>query len=229
MSILTTFPLAPMLLSFLIPLIFFIYTKQGGWKKTGIVFFCCVAIVILYPIIFFISTEETHTIVYFLGKLVLFTWFPLIVLTYVEKDNLQVFLQKIGVRKQHLGLSILLGLLSIIVTLLIALLVSFQSSALTDPLWNIIMFVDAFNEEFLFRGILLLYLMKLTNMPIAYATSVLAFTLAHPQYFSSMFLISTLVQGVLLGLITIKTKNILGPWISHGLNRTIIQGLRLIF
>ena len=228
MSLLSTFPLAPMLLSFLLPLFYFLITKQIGWRKTSIVFLCCVVIVVLYPLISLISSEENHVIVYFLGKLMLFTLFPLLVLTYIEKEKLVFFIKTLGVRKNNLGLSVLLGCIALFITLLIGLLVSWQMNANTDILWNVILFFDAFNEEFLFRGILLLYLMKLTNMPVAFITSVLAFTFAHPQYFTSFFLISTMVQGILLGLITVKTSNIVGPWISHGLNRTIIQVLRIL-
>jgi membrane protease YdiL (CAAX protease family) len=86
-----------------------------------------------------------------------------------------------------------------------------------------IMFLDAFNEEFLFRGVLLLYLWKITDFKIAYATSVLSFILAHPQNFTSLYLISTAAQGILLGIVTYKTKNLIGPWISHGFNRVVPQ------
>jgi membrane protease YdiL (CAAX protease family) len=229
MSVLQILPLVPMLLSFIVPLLFFIHTRQHGWKKTGVVFLCCLAIVLLYPLISYVSTEETYTIVYFIGKLVLFTFFPLIVLAYVEKNNLLIFIQKSGVRKKHLGMSLVLGLIALCITLLIGMFISGQSSANTDPVWNVIMFFEAFNEEFLFRGVFFLYLSKLTNTPVAFTTSVLAFTLAHPQHFTSLFLISTLMQGILLGLVTVKTENIIGPWISHGLNRTIIQVLRVLF
>jgi membrane protease YdiL (CAAX protease family) len=83
------------------------------------------------------------------------------------------------------------------------------------------MFIEAFNEEFFFRGILLLYLLKITDIKIAYTTSVLAFILAHPQHFNSLWLVSTSLQAILLVAVSYKTKNIIGPWISHGLNRIL--------
>jgi len=85
------------------------------------------------------------------------------------------------------------------------------------------MFFEAFNEEFLFRGVLLLYLWKITDFKVAYVTSVLAFILAHPQHLTSLSLIGVAAQGILLGIVTYKTKNLVGPWISHGLNRVIPQ------
>ena len=90
------------------------------------------------------------------------------------------------------------------------------------------MFFDAFNEEFLFRGVLLLYLWKIIDLKIAYATSILAFILAHPQHFTLLPLIGVAAQAILLGIITHKTKNLIGPWISHGFNRIIPQLLTLL-
>jgi len=74
-----------------------------------------------------------------------------------------------------------------------------------------------------FRGVLLIYLWKITNLKVPYSTSILAFMLAHPQHLTSLSLICVAAQGILLGIVTHKTKNILGPWISHGLNRVIPQ------
>jgi membrane protease YdiL (CAAX protease family) len=66
-----------------------------------------------------------------------------------------------------------------------------------------------------------LYIWKITNLKVAYSTSVLAFVLAHPQHLTALSLLVVATQGILLGVVTYKTKNIIGPWISHGLNRVI--------
>jgi len=58
---------------------------------------------------------------------------------------------------------------------------------------------------------------------VAYAPSILAFMLAHPQHCTSLFLICVAAQGILLGVVAHKTKNIIGPWISHRLNKVILQ------
>jgi len=90
------------------------------------------------------------------------------------------------------------------------------------------MFLDAFNEEFLFRGVLILYLWKITDIKVAYATSIVSYIIVHPQHYASLFMISTIAQGILLAIIAHKTKNIIGPWISHGLNRVLLQIIRAI-
>jgi membrane protease YdiL (CAAX protease family) len=89
------------------------------------------------------------------------------------------------------------------------------------------MFFEAFTEEFFFRGVLFLYLLSKTNVKIAYLTSVPAFVLMHPQHFTSLFIISTVTQAILLTVITHKTKNIIGPWVAHGLNRILPSAIRL--
>lgn len=80
-------------------------------------------------------------------------------------------------------------------------------------------FVEAFTEEFFFRGILFVLLTQKTNVKIAYITSLTSFTLMHPQNLMTFFLISTLMQGILTVEIARKSQNILGAWLLHGSNR----------
>jgi membrane protease YdiL (CAAX protease family) len=218
------FPIALMLFALVIPIIFCIKWKKTNLRKIVLISICCIFIVILYPITTYLGNIIEPTLGYFLGKLILFTLLPFITLLHLERSKIKTTLKEIGVKKEKLMMSILLGLGAFLITVIITVLI--DRWIYVEPAsayWNTIMFFDAFNEEFLFRGVLLLYLWKITDLKIAYTTSVLAFILAHPQNFTSLYLISTTAQGILLGIVTYKTKNLIGPWISHGLNRIIPQ------
>lgn len=218
------FPIALMLLAFVIPLVYCIKWKKTNLRKVVLIFICCIFIVVLYPITTYLGNIIEPTLGYFLGKLILFTFFPFFVILHLERWKIKTTLIELGVKKEKLMTSILLGLGALLITVVIALLIyGWGHAAPSSAYWNTIMFFDSFNEEFLFRGVLLLYLWEITDLKIAYATSVLAFILAHPQNFTSLYIISTAAQGILLGIVTYKTKNLIGPWISHGLNRVIPQ------
>lgn len=218
------FPIALMLLVLVIPILYCIKRKKTSLRKVVLISVCCIFIVILYPITTYLGNIIEPTLGYFLGKLILFTFLPFVTILYLERWKIKTTCIELGVKKEKLMMSILLGLGVLIITVIISLIViKWGQTESPSAYWNTIMFFDAFTEEFLFRGVLLLYLWKITDLKIAYATSVLAFILAHPQNFTSLFLISTAAQGILLGIATYKTKNLVGPWISHGLNRVIPQ------
>jgi len=226
--ILGIFPIAPMLIALLLPIIYCLKWKKNNLKKVVLIFICCILIILLYPITTMLNNYIGLGIGYFLGKIILFTIFPLITIAYIEKWKIRDALFKLGIRKTNLGKSIILGFVVLVITVIITLICCWGTKGNNSVLWNAVMFFDAFNEEFLFRGVLLLYLGKITDIRVAYATSILAFVLAHPQHFSSLFLISTIAQGSLLAIITSRTKNIIGSWISHGFNRVIPQLLRTL-
>ena len=218
------FPIALMLLALVIPIVYCIKWKKTNLRKVVLISICCIFIVILYPITTFLGNIMEPTLAYFLGKLILFTLLPFATILYLERWKIKTTFMELGVKKEKLIISILLGLGVLLITVVIAFLIyGLGQAEFPSAYWNTIMFFDAFNEEFLFRGVLLLYLWKITDLKIAYATSVLAFILAHPQNFTSLYLTSTAAQGILLGIVTYKTKNLIGPWISHGLNRVIPQ------
>jgi membrane protease YdiL (CAAX protease family) len=220
------FPIALMLLALLIPIVYCIKWKKTNLLKVAIIFMCCFFIVILYAMTTYLGHIIEPTLGYFLGKVILFTLLPFVTILYLERGKIKTTFMEVGITKEKLLPSILLGLGALLVTIIITLLIYGWGRAESPSIcWDAIMFFDAFNEEFLFRGALLLYLWKLTDLKIAYATSVLAFILAHPQYFTSLYLIHVATQGILLGIVTYKTKNLIGPWISHGLNRVIPQML----
>ncbi len=122
----------------------------------------------------------------------------------------------LGVRKKNMSKSVLYGLVAAVITVVITMVVA---TTTFDLFFRIIMFFESFTEEFFFRGFLFLYLLTKTNKKVAYATSILGFVLIHPQHFTSLFLLSTIAQALLLTIVADKTGNIVGPWVSHGLNR----------
>jgi len=218
------FPIALMLLALIIAIVYCIKWKKTNLRKVVLIFIICIFIVILYPITIYLGNIIEPTLGYFLGKLILFVLLPFITILYLERWKIKTTLMELGIKKEKLMMSILLGLGTLLITVVIALLIyGWGQAEPQSTYWNAIMFFDAFTEEFLFRGFLLLYLWKITDLKIAYVTSVLAFILAHPQNFTSLYLISTAAQGILLGIVTYKTKNLVGPWISHGMNRVIPQ------
>lgn len=218
------FPIALMLLALVIPILYCIKWKKTNLRKVELISICCIFIVVLYPITTFLGNIMEPTLAYFLGKLILFTLLPFVTILYLERWKIKTTFIELGVKKEKLMMSILLGLGTLIITVILALiLIKWGQTEPPSAYWNTIMFFDAFNEEFLFRGVLLLYLWKITDFKLAFATSVLAFILAHPQHLTSLSLITVAAQGILLGIVTYKTKNLVGPWISHGLNRVIPQ------
>lgn len=87
-------------------------------------------------------------------------------------------------------------------------------------IWSIPLFFDAFNEEFLFRGVFFLFAYKNTeNLPLAYIVSMMVAFAWHPE-FTLFRMVPVFVQGTLLCYLLYKSKNIHGAWISHGINRT---------
>ncbi len=105
------------------------------------------------------------------------------------------------------------------------LLVTYIAKYMIDGSFNpnfplgVVSFVESFTEEFFFRGILFIFLMRKTNFKIAYITSLTSFILMHPQNFTNPFIISTMVQGFLTIEICRRSKNLVGAWVVHGTNR----------
>jgi len=218
------FPVALLIIAVLIPLVYSL-NKRKERKPVIAILICSIAVVVFYPLTTFLSGLNS-LFGYAIGKVILFVLFPVITIFYVERWNLRGIFSNLGVRKKGVRKSLIYGLLAAVVTIAITVLVA--GSSQFDLIYRTIMFFEAFTEEFFFRGFLFLYLLTKTNRKIAYVTSILGFILIHPQHFTSLFLISTITQGVLLTIVTDKTKNIMGPWVSHGLNRVfpvLIRGL----
>jgi membrane protease YdiL (CAAX protease family) len=165
---------------------------------------------------------------YFFAKVVLFL-LPGLIIIRLRKYKLRDF----GITKEGLKLSLLLGFGILIITTLTNAILFIQnpemtlawSSQFVSPsnlimIWSIPLFFDAFNEEFLFRGIFFFFAYKNTeNLPLAYIVSMMVAFAWHPE-FTLFRIIPIFVQGTLLCYLLYKSKNIHGAWISHGINRT---------
>ncbi|MFH1474033.1 MAG: CPBP family intramembrane glutamic endopeptidase [Candidatus Aenigmatarchaeota archaeon] len=220
-----SFPVAPLLFAFLIPIVYSL-VKRKELKSILLMTACSVGVVAFYPITNFLSSS-IPLFGYLIGKVILFVLFPIGTIFFIERWSIKDIFTNLGVRKENLKKSILYGLLAAVVTIAITTLII--TSSQIDSVYSTVMFFESFTEEFFFRGFLLLYLMKKTSPKVAYATSILGFILIHPQNFDNLFIISTMVQGVLMTVIADKTKNIVGPWVGHGLNRVVPSLLRILF
>jgi len=158
---------------------------------------------------------------YFFAKVALFV-LPGLIIIKVRGYKLSDF----GLTKKKLGLSLALGSGFLIITTVVNALV-FSASGPTTIFglswimeWSVPLFFDAFNEEFLFRGIFFLFAYKNTgSLALSYVASMVMAFAWHPLTLVRM--IPVLVQGTLMCYILYKTKNIGGAWISHGINRSL--------
>jgi membrane protease YdiL (CAAX protease family) len=219
------FPIALMGVALLVPVLYSAAWKRESLKKTAALWALSVVIVILYPVVTY-AFDIGGDFGYFLAKLAFFVLLPTVILMYLEKWRARTVLVNVGVRRKNLESSVAYGILAslviIAVTVAIRLIMGSEAGDVNAG-WSIAMFLDAFNEEFLFRGVFFLYLMTLIDWRVAAGTSVAAFVLAHSQYLNDPFIIATIVQAILLTWVAYRTRNIIGPWISHGLSRIVPQ------
>ena len=216
-------PIILLLLPTLLPIIYN-FLKKRPLKPVLLIYLCCILVVLAYPLVDYLS--KLHVLGYTIGKFLLFVLLPVLFVFYLERWNIKEIFGKLGVGKNNLRKSVLYGLIGSIIMISVTFLVS--SSSQFDLVYSTIMFFESFNEEFFFRGFLLLYLMSKTDFKLTYLTSILAFVLIHPQHFDSIYILSAITQALLTTHITSKTKNILGPWFLHGLNRLVPGILKAI-
>ena len=218
------FPVAPMLLSLAIPITYCLKWNRKGLKGVLLISLCCLGVVVFYPLTSILG-EAFPIYGYAIAKAVLFMLFPVMTILLVERWKISEVLVNLGFRQDGISRSVVYGLLAVLITAAATILASSASSLF--PLHQTVLFFEAITEEFFFRGFLLIYLLRKTSPKAAYLTSVLAFVLAHPQHFLTLHLIPLILQGVLLALVAYKTKNIIGTWLSHGLNRTLPSLIRV--
>lgn len=155
---------------------------------------------------------------YFFAKMILFL-LPGIAIIKLRKYKLSDF----GITKKGLKLSLLLGFGILIITGFTNAIIFLLKGSITEPLfltWSIPLFLDAFNEEFLFRGVFFLFAFKNTkNLLLSYIVSMILAFAWHPL--TLIRIIPVFVQGTLMCYILYKSKNIFGAGVSHGINRTL--------
>lgn len=210
------FPVALLMFALLIPIGYSLKNNRKNLKPILLITIASIVMIVLYPVVSFLA-GAIPDFGYSIGKIILFILLPAATILYIEKWGIKDIFRNLGVRKTNLPRSVLYGIIAGIITITITIFVS--TTTQFDAVFRTVMFFEAFTEEFFFRGFLFLYLLTKTNLKVAYATSIVGFILIHPQNFTSLFIASTMAQSVLNTIIAHKTRNIIGPWISHGMNR----------
>ncbi|OYT28430.1 hypothetical protein B6U98_05045 [Thermoplasmatales archaeon ex4572_165] len=218
------FFLWPMLIPMLIPIIYSAKYKRGSIGEISAIFFTMVFIVIAYwPL-----TNGFNSTANIVTKFLLFVFLPLIVLFVTwklknkpKKKKKDYSFKQFGITEKGFEKSLKLGFLFLPIMLTVTFLAKFiiGGALVSNYPLGVVSFVESFTEEFFFRGILFIFLVRKTNLKIAYVTSLASFVLMHPQNFTSPFIISTIVQGFLTIEICRRSKNLVGAWVLHGTNR----------
>ena len=215
----------PMLLPLLIPILYCYKNKKEALNEVFIITLSMAIIVIFYwPL-----TTTFYSVANIYTKTVLFVIIPAGFLFLYDKSRSiksdsykSIFkLETFGITNKGIDKSLIFALIftpiMIITTIIVLNLNNYGYG--TDFYTGTVYFVESFTEEFLFRGILFLFLASRINIQVAYWTSLLSFILMHPQYMPDSILIITIVQGFLTLEICRRSKNMIGAWTLHGINR----------
>lgn len=219
-----TYPTLLFFVALLIPLLYSMVRKRDGLRGMMAIFVMGVLVVFFYPAVNHLGAlVPESSIGYSVGKLIVFVFIPLAFVLYLERWRLKDAFGKLGIRRKRFKESVLLGLAVLVVTGVLAIV--FGGNVEIQTLWAVVAFFEAFTEEFFFRGVMFLYIAWKIDARVAFASSLIAFVSFHPQHYLNPglrpTLLITLAQGALMVLVTHRTKNIAGPWIGHGLNRSI--------
>ncbi len=208
-----------MVIPMIIPLIYCVKYKRKALTEIGIITSAMVLIVVLYWPLLTSNLAFTHT--YPAVKLLLFVLLPLALFLVIKHDTSPLHGAFYGVTKQGIRKSLFWFLLFLPIMLVVSGLIQYFIGATwsADPVAGIISFFEAFTEEFFFRGILFIFLLQKTNMKIAYVTSLACFILVHPQNLTTLFIVGTIIQGIVTLEIARRSQNIIGSWMLHGSNR----------
>lgn len=215
------FFLWPMLLPMVLPMIYTIKDKQGSFGEVSIITCTMVLIVIAYwPLTLGLDSSSNIG-----AKFLLFVCLPLMFL-YIpwkirQKQNKDFPLHEFGITRNGFKKSLKLGFLFIPLMLLVTFVTRYMIGGISTPYFSlgVVSFIESFTEEFFFRGILFLFLLPRTNLPVAYITSLSCFVLMHPQNITNPFIFSTILQGLLTLEICRQSRNLIGAWVLHGTNR----------
>jgi membrane protease YdiL (CAAX protease family) len=209
----------PMLVPMILPLAYCVKYKRDSLVEIVTLIVVMAMIVVLYWPLLISNFLSTYT--YVGVKVLLFVVLPLVLFIVIKRDSSPLHGTLYGIKKEGVKKSIAWCVLflpcMLIVTGLIQYFYGVTWSA--DAVAGSISFFEAFTEEFFFRGILFIFLLRKTNMKIAYVTSLASFTLMHPQNLTTFFIVGTVVQGILTLEIARRSQNIMGAWVLHGSNR----------
>ena len=170
------------------------------------------------------SSNFLSTQTYIAVKFLLFVILPLLCLSILKRNKSSLKLGQFGIKKEGTKKSFWLCILFMPIMLAVTFVIQYVNGVFLDVdlLTGTISFFEAFTEEFFFRGILFIFLLNRTNLKIAYFTSLASFVLVHPQHFATIFIIGTIVQGILTIEICRRSDNLIGAWLLHGINRFFI-------
>lgn len=208
-----------MLVPMIIPLFYCLKYKKDSLTEIGTIFVSMLLIVVLYWPLLTSNFLSTHT--YTAVKFLLFVIIPLLLLFLLKRKKSPLKLEQLGIKKEGMKKSIWLFILFLPIMLAVTFALQYINGVFVDAnlLAGTISFFEAFTEEFLFRGILFLFLISRTNLKVAYITSLASFVLMHPQHINSIFIIAPVVQGILTIEICRRSDNLIGAWLIHGINR----------
>ena len=209
----------PMLIPLILPLFYCAKFKRESLVEIGQIIIVMVLIVVFYwPLI---TSNFFSAYTYIVIKTLLFVVLPIVTFVLIQRSTTGLHLSLYGVKKQGVRKSLVWFVLLLPVMFAITFVIHFinNGSSNVELAAGLISVFEAFTEEFFFRGILFVFLLQKTSLKIAYVTSLSSFTLMRPQNLTTLFIISTLLQGILTLEITRRSQNIMGAWLLHGSNR----------
>lgn len=213
------FFLWPMIIPMIIPLVYCMRYKRDSLVDLLTIILAMVLIVVSYwPLL---TSNLAYAYTYPVVKIVLFVFLPLFLFLVIKRKFSPLQGEAYGVTKQGLKKSLVWFILFLPVMIAVTVLIHY----FLDVTWGanlssgVISFFEAFTEEFFFRGLLFVFLVKITEVKIAYVTSFASFLLIHPQNLTTLFVVGTVVQGIFTLEIARRSNNIIGSWMLHGSNR----------
>ena len=209
----------PMLIPMILPLVYSIKYQKKSLSDILTITLAMVGIVIVYwPLV---TSNFFSSYTYLVTKFLLFLLLPLFLLVCLHRNVVVLHPGSYGIKKEGVKKSLLWFLIFLPIMLLTTAIILYAQGIHwnSDIFTGIVSFFEAFSEEFFFRGILFVFLIKKTTLKIAYVTSLASFILMHPQNLFTLYSLSTILQGVLTVEIVRRSQNIIGAWFLHGANR----------
>ena len=209
----------PMLLPMIIPLIYCMKYKIEALIDVEIISLAMILIVVLYWPLLTSNIALTYT--YPVVKLLLFVLLPIFLFLVIPHKTSTFHGALYGVTRPGIKKSFFWFILLLPIMIAVTGLIHYFHGVTwhADSIAGAISFFEAFTEEFFFRGILFIFLIQKTSMKIAYVTSLASFILIHPQHLTTIFIVATIVQGIIALEIARRSQNIIGSWMLHGSNR----------
>lgn len=203
----------------ILPVVYSVKYKRESLGAIVTVLLVMAVIVISYwPLL---TSNFLNSYTYVAVKILLFVLLPLLAFLLIQRNVSSLHVSHYGVKKEGVVESIRWCVLFLPLMFVVTGIVHTVSGVTwtADVSAGLLSFFEAFTEEFFFRGILFIFLLRQTNITTAYVTSLASFTLMHPQNLTTLFIIGTVLQGVLTLEIARRSHNVLGAWVLHGSTR----------